>query len=107
MAMHPAGNDASQQSLPQQQQQMQGSAAMQGFDHSNPQAWHQQMNMMQQNQQNASADDNWSNSSNGRQNPIVPTTLNVEDWYVFLQNSTGNNALSTLYDYQQPIFPVQ
>ena len=40
------------------------------------------MNMMQQNQQNASTDDTWSTSSNGRQNPIVPTTLNVEDWYV-------------------------
>jgi len=31
-----------------------------------------------------SNDDTWSNSSKG-QGPIVPTSLNVEDWYVFLQ----------------------
>lgn len=106
MAMHPANNDSNQQSMPNQQQ-MQGGVSMPNFDHSNPQAWHQQMDMMQQNQQNASADDNWSNSSNGRQNPIVPTTLNVEDWYVFLQNSSGNNAFPNINDYyQQPTFSL-
>lgn len=86
MAMHPANSDPNQQSMPSQQQ-MQGGASMPGFDHNNSQAWHQQMDTMQQNQQNASADDTWSNSSNGRQNPMVPTTLNVEDWYVFLHQS--------------------
>ncbi|KAK7178451.1 fungal specific transcription factor domain-containing protein [Paraphaeosphaeria sporulosa] len=106
MAMHPASNDPTQLSMPSQQP-MQGGASMPGFDHNNPKAWHQQMDMMQQNQQNASADDSWSNSSNGRQNPIVPTMLNVEDWYVFLQNSSGSNAFSDFYSYQQPTFPVQ
>ncbi|KAL1598830.1 Cutinase transcription factor 1 alpha [Paraconiothyrium brasiliense] len=106
MAMHPANNEANQQSMPPQQQ-VQAGVSMAGFDHNNPQAWHQQMDMMQQNQQNASADDNWSNSSNGRQNPIVPTTLNVEDWYVFLQNSSGASACPDLYGYLQPTFPVQ
>lgn len=77
MAMHPANSDTNPQSMPAQQQQQQ---PLQSFDPNNPQAWHQQMNMTQQNQQSASTDDNWSNSSNGRQNPIVPTTLNVEDW---------------------------
>jgi hypothetical protein len=46
------------------------------------------MDMMPQNQQSAANDETWSNSSGGR--PIVPTTLNVEDWYVFLQNGQGN-----------------
>ncbi|KAJ4291782.1 Transcriptional activator of fatty acid utilization [Kalmusia sp. IMI 367209] len=81
MAMHPANAELGPQSVPPQQ--MHGGVSMPGFDHNNPQAWAQQIDMMQQNQQNASGDDNWSNSSNGRQNPIVPTTLNVEDWFNF------------------------
>jgi len=32
-------------------------------------------------QQHVSSDDTWSNSSKG--GPIVPTTLNVEDWFNF------------------------
>jgi hypothetical protein len=49
------------------------------IDQNNPQAWAQQMDMMQD-QQHAAQDDTWSNSSNGRPNPIVPTSLNVDDW---------------------------
>jgi hypothetical protein len=53
------------------------------FDHNNQQAWAQQMDMMSQNQQQQGAqDDTWSNSSGGRHAPIVPMSLNVDDWYV-------------------------
>jgi hypothetical protein len=41
-----------------------------------PNAWAQVDAMNQQ-----QSDETWSNSSRG-QGPIVPTTLNVEDWYV-------------------------
>jgi hypothetical protein len=72
-----------QQSLPPGQQQIpQANMGLSGaFDHNNPQAWAQQMEMMSQNQQqHAAQDDNWSNSSSGRHNPIVPMSLNVDDW---------------------------
>ncbi|KAF1960799.1 hypothetical protein CC80DRAFT_489046 [Byssothecium circinans] len=94
MAMHPSHNEMSSQSMPQQQMQpSQSNVPMSGFDQTNPQAWAQQMDMMAQNQQNAAQDDNWSNSSNGRHNPIVPTTLNVEDWFHFFGiNGEGMDA---------------
>jgi hypothetical protein len=61
-------------------QQMQQGMAMPA-DYSNQQAWAQQMEMMSQNQQQHGAqDDAWSSSSNGRPNPIVPMSLNVDDW---------------------------
>lgn len=99
MAMHPGNADIGAQSVPQQQMQPTPAAIpMSGFDQNNAQAWAQQMDMMAHNQQSAATDDAWSNSSNGRHNPIVPTTLNVEDWYAFLQNSAGDtSALSDFY----------
>ncbi|ORY03666.1 fungal-specific transcription factor domain-domain-containing protein [Clohesyomyces aquaticus] len=60
-------------------------------DSHNPQAWAQQMDMMSQHQQGAATDDAWSNSSNGL-NPIVPTTLNVEDWFHFF-GINGENTV--------------
>lgn len=47
-----------------------------------PNTWAQQMEMMgvQPSPNSAGNEDTWSNSSKG--GPIVPTTLNVEDWYV-------------------------
>lgn len=93
MAMHPSSNEMSSQPMSQQHvQSSQNNAPMAGFDANNAAGWAQQMDMMAQNQQNAAGDDAWSNSSNGRHNPIVPTTLNVEDWYAFLQNSTGDTS---------------
>ena len=62
-------------------QQMPAMGMSSGFDHNNPQAWAQQMEMMSQNQQQHGAqDDAWSSSSGGRHNPIVPMSLNVDDW---------------------------
>jgi hypothetical protein len=83
----PALSQPPNMSLHQQEmsggQQLQGQQAgmsMSGaIDQNNPQAWAQQMDMMQD-QQHAAQDDTWSNSSNGRPNPIVPTSLNVDDW---------------------------
>ncbi|KAF2636908.1 hypothetical protein P280DRAFT_510202, partial [Massarina eburnea CBS 473.64] len=95
MAMHPGNNDMSSQSMPQpHMQSTHNNVPMSGFDQANSQAWAQQMDMMAQNhQQHAAQDDNWSNSSNGRHNPIVPTTLNVEDWFHFFGiNGEGMDA---------------
>lgn len=92
MAMHPHNSNMPSQSASQQQVPNPQSMPMQGFDQNDPQAWAQQMDMMAQNQQGAATEDAWSSSSNGRQNPIVPTTLNVEDWYAFFQNSTGDTS---------------
>ncbi|EKG15771.1 Transcription factor fungi [Macrophomina phaseolina MS6] len=71
-----------------------GTGAMH-MPHSGPQsdtnAW-AQMDMMNQQQQSGN-EETWSNSSRGQ--PIAPTTLNVEDWYVFLssqQYSQGFHA---------------
>jgi hypothetical protein len=82
IAMHQANADMSQQ---QHMQSSQTTLPMSGYEQNNAQAWAQQMDMMAHNQQSAANDETWSNSSGGR--PIVPTTLNVEDWYVFLQNA--------------------
>lgn len=81
MAMHPQG----QPQMPGGQPQMANPQTNMGmsatFDHNNPQAWAQQVEMMAQNQQQHGAqDDNWSNSSGSRHNPIVPMSLNVDDW---------------------------
>jgi hypothetical protein len=75
-------------------------------DQSDPQGWAQHMDMMAQHQHAAGGEDTWSNSSNGRHNPIVPTTLNVEDWYVFLQSNSTNDPtdLINLYHHQQAAF---
>ncbi|KAF2663978.1 cutinase transcription factor 1 alpha [Microthyrium microscopicum] len=52
-----------------------------------PNAW---AHMDGSNQQNSTNDDSWSNSSKGG-GPIVPQTLNVEDWFNFfgIQGETG------------------
>ena len=108
MAMHP-GNANMQQQQPQQQmpnmQNSQPQMPMSGFDQTSAQAWAQQMDMMSQNQQGGAADDTWSNSSGGR-NPIVPTTLNVEDWYVFLQSNSNGVPEDLLNIYQSAAFPA-
>jgi hypothetical protein len=113
MAMHPSNMDMGSQSTSQQQQQAQPTQSNNNNNNNfeqtnNSQAWAQQMDMMAQNQQqNAAQDDNWSNSSSGRHNPIVPTTLNVEDWYVFLQNSGGDtSALAEQFHNDQSAFYI-
>ncbi|PVI04448.1 hypothetical protein DM02DRAFT_518795, partial [Periconia macrospinosa] len=101
MAMHPSSNEMSSQSMPQQHMQStQDSASMPGFDANNAAGWAQQINLIAQNQQNAASDDAWSNSSNGRHNPIVPTTLNVEDWFQFF----GINGNENMDSFQSGVF---
>ncbi|OCK76628.1 hypothetical protein K432DRAFT_462756 [Lepidopterella palustris CBS 459.81] len=113
MPMHPHNTSMQSQSTGSQhqatgQQHMQTSTMpiASGMDQNDPRAWAQHMDMMAQHQQGAAGDDTWSNSSNGRHNPIVPTTLNVEDWYVFLQASSNNDSsdLINLYHHQQDAF---
>jgi hypothetical protein len=91
------GNLQSQSQQSQQpQQQMQNSTNGQ-FDQNNPQAWAQQMEMMQQNQQQHGAqDDTWSQSSGGRHNPVVPMSLNVDDWFNFF-GINGEADMSHLF----------
>lgn len=92
------GNMQSQPQPQQSQQQMQDSMNGQ-FDQNNPQAWAQQMEMMQQHQQQHSAqDDAWSNSSNGRPNPVVPMSLNVDDWFNFF-GINGEADMSHLFQH--------
>lgn len=80
----PALSQPQNMPMHQQQQQQMPQANMgmsSNFDQNNSQAWAQQMEMMSQNQQQHGAqDDTWSNSSGGRPNPIVPMSLNVDDW---------------------------
>ena len=88
----PALSQPQNMSIPQQQatsgqqsmQTAQSNVGMpSGYDQNNGQAWQQQMEMMSQSQQqHGGQDDAWSNSSGGRPNPIVPMSLNVDDWYV-------------------------
>lgn len=59
--------------------------------HNDPGAWAQMDSM---NQANASNEETWSNSSRG-QGPIVPTTLNVEDWFNFFGIHGDNNGLNS------------
>ncbi|MCJ1260330.1 Transcriptional activator of fatty acid utilization [Lobaria immixta] len=59
-------------------QELAGMAHMQGMPyHNNAQSWSSQFSGNGQ-----SPDDTWSNSSGGN-GPIIPTTLNVEDWFQF------------------------
>jgi len=109
MPMHPHQNMQPQSAGSQQHMQTPHSATMpthSGFDQTDPNGWTSHMDMMAQHQQGAGGDDTWSNSSNGRQNPIVPTTLNVEDWYVFLQqsNSADPSDLMNMYNQSQTAF---
>jgi hypothetical protein len=96
MQQPPNGNMQSQSQQPQQQM----SSSMNGqFDESNPQAWAQQMEMMQQTQQQQGAqDDTWSNSSGGRHNPVVPMSLNVDDWFNFF-GINGEADMSHLFQH--------
>ncbi|KAK2760238.1 Transcriptional activator of fatty acid utilization [Arachnomyces sp. PD_36] len=76
------GMSTNQQSSPQQQQ-----AHMMGM-HSQQSQWPPMQSldshMAGTTLDASSQDDNWSNSSRG--GPIVPATLNVEDWYVIFSN---------------------
>jgi hypothetical protein len=105
MPMHPHNPGIQPQSAgSQQQMQTPHSATMSthlGFDQTDTNGWNSHMDMMAQHQQGASGDDTWSNSSNGR-NPIVPTTLNVEDWYVFLQQSNSADPSDLMNMYHHP-----
>lgn len=106
MPMHPHGTSMQPQSAgPQQHMQTPHSATIpmhSGMhDQSDPQGWAQHIDMMAQHQHAASSEDTWSNSSNGRHNPIVPTTLNVEDWYVFLQSNSTNDPTDLINLYHQ------
>ncbi|KAF2198670.1 hypothetical protein GQ43DRAFT_443127 [Delitschia confertaspora ATCC 74209] len=84
MAMHPHNGNMQPQAGGQQPMQQGAPMQMQpGFDQNDPTAWSQQVDMMQQNQQATATEDTWSTSSNGGRNPIVPTALNVEDWFHF------------------------
>jgi hypothetical protein len=83
LSMHQQGNSnvQPQHQMPSGQQMQAGMGVPVGFDHNNPQAWAQHMEMMNQNQQqNGAQDDTWSTSSGGKHNPIVPMSLNVDDW---------------------------
>ncbi|KAF2805562.1 cutinase transcription factor 1 alpha [Mytilinidion resinicola] len=102
MPMHP--HNANMQSSASQHMQTPHSATIPGFDQTDPNGWSSHIDMMAQHQQGAGGDDTWSNSSNGR-NPIVPTTLNVEDWYVFLQQSnSADPSLMNMYNHPQPAY---
>jgi hypothetical protein len=75
------GNVPSQHQIPSGPQMPPAMGVPGNFDHNNQQAWAQQMEMMSQNQQQHGAqDDTWSQSSGGRHAPIVPMSLNVDDW---------------------------
>lgn len=68
-----------------------------GYESNNNQAWQQQVEMMSQNQQqHGGQDDAWSNSSGGRHNPIVPMSLNVDDWFNFF-GINGETDMSHLF----------
>jgi hypothetical protein len=55
--------------------------------------------MMQQTQQQQGAqDDTWSNSSGGRHNPVVPMSLNVDDWFNFF-GINGEADMSHLFQH--------
>lgn len=82
----PMGNNGMMGGGAQQQHgmPMQGNNGMPMNNGGDPNAWSAQQHQMDPlNQPAMQGDDTWSNSSRG-QGPIVPTTLNVEDWYAFL-----------------------
>lgn len=85
--LHPSqAQQMPQMAAPMQPQQQQ--AHLPSY-HQDPQAW-AQMQAMQQQQR---ADDQWSNTSST--GPIVPTTLNVGDWFEFFGLPNGDiHALS-------------
>lgn len=97
MQQPPNGSMQSQPQSQSQQPQQQMSNSMNGqFDESNPQAWAE---MMQQTQQQQGAqDDTWSNSSGGRHNPVVPMSLNVDDWFNFF-GINGEADMSHLFQH--------
>ncbi|KAL6154798.1 Cutinase transcription factor 1 alpha [Exserohilum turcicum] len=88
------------QSIPMPQQaagSQQANVSMVGYEPNHTQAWQQQMEMMSQNQQqHGGQDDAWSNSSGGRHNPIVPMSLNVDDWFNFF-GINGETDMSHLF----------
>ncbi|KAI1514578.1 hypothetical protein KJE20_13045 [Pyrenophora tritici-repentis] len=97
----PMPQQPSQPPAPGGQQQMPGQPSNAGlsgnYEHNNTQAWQQQMEMMSQNQQQHGAqDDAWSSSSGGRHNPIVPMSLNVDDWFNFF-GINGEADMSHLF----------
>lgn len=83
MPMHPDG-----QSHSQMQQQPQGHLPT--YNNTDPQAWTQLQQGLQAQQQGQRGmqDDQWSTSSST--GPIVPTTLNVGDWFEFFGIPNGD-----------------
>ncbi|TID23495.1 cutinase transcription factor 1 alpha [Venturia nashicola] len=86
----PMGNGMSHM---QNGQQMSGNGMppMMNSHNSDPNAW---SGLDPMGQQTTPGDDTWSNSSKG-QGPIVPTTLNVEDWFHFFGIHGDTNGLNT------------
>ena len=73
-------------------QELAGIAHMQGMpQHNNAHGWSSQFPADGQ-----SPDDTWSNSSRGN-GPIIPTTLNVEDWYVFSETKSSDYCADRCY----------
>ncbi|KAH8729101.1 fungal-specific transcription factor domain-containing protein [Phaeosphaeriaceae sp. PMI808] len=96
LPMHQNGNIQPQQQMASTQPLQSAMGMSGGIDH-NSQAWAQQMEMMSQNQQQHGAqDDAWSNSSGSRHNPIVPMSLNVDDWFNFF-GINGEADMSHLF----------
>ncbi|KAL5119163.1 Transcriptional activator of fatty acid utilization [Pleosporales sp. CAS-2024a] len=100
MAMHAQGNSnvqAQQHQVPASQQLQTPMGVQGGFDHNSQQAWSQQMDMISQSQQQQGGqDDTWSQSSGGRHAPIVPMSLNVDDWFNFF-GINGETDMSHLF----------
>ncbi|KAK3111867.1 Transcriptional activator of fatty acid utilization [Teratosphaeriaceae sp. CCFEE 6253] len=80
-----------QQPMPNYQHDPQGWAQLQA----NLQAQHQQQHQQQGGQQRMEPDDQWSTGSSSGGGPIVPTTLNVGDWFEFFGIPNGDlNAVN-------------
>lgn len=72
-------------------QELAGMGQMQGMSqYNNAQGWSSQFPGDGQ-----SSDDTWSNSSRGN-GPIIPTTLNVEDWYVIFSSGSQKFIVAVL-----------
>ncbi|KAH9868897.1 Cutinase transcription factor 1 alpha [Plenodomus biglobosus] len=94
MTMH---QHSQQQAGPQPMQNGPSGMGIPGTYDPNQQTWTQHLESMSQNQQQHGAqDDTWSQSSGGRHNPIVPMSLNVDDWFNFF-GINGEADMSHLF----------